>query len=307
MATVNMSDSKQHTDSRSEVLLLTDEALKLARTACHFDKNKNYIGACDYYDRCLLNIDEVLNKLQPNSEQWKDLLRIRSQYDDRMEQLREYESIRLNINSSMISVKPDSKSLSTTSRKKRHKFDDETKFSDIQELSQLLSDPPVDAYEVPYWQLKNVRNTILTGGFLTKTIFIPKKVWYQSDVKFSGLTAKSTAFSIINNVISLNIDTLYLSCDEASLDFALSSLLSTEEEFFQLQNQLSKPFPYIKEIHSNHRNSSSGGVSTSNSVNNMAELQDSQSNSPANLPATAGGKSMVGVIFILLQEVSINS
>ena len=50
---------------------------------------QNLVGACDYYDKCILTIDEVLNKLPHNSSEWKKLLEIRVNYDDRMELLRE--------------------------------------------------------------------------------------------------------------------------------------------------------------------------------------------------------------------------
>ena len=50
---------------------------------------QNLVGACDYYDKCILTIDEVLNKLPHSSVEWKKLLEIRLQYDDRMELLRE--------------------------------------------------------------------------------------------------------------------------------------------------------------------------------------------------------------------------
>ena len=93
----------------NEILQLTQEALKLATAAVHFGiymqclsifarlriiltdscVPPNLVGACDYYDKCLLTIDEALNKLSHNSNEWKNLLEIRLQYDDRMELLRE--------------------------------------------------------------------------------------------------------------------------------------------------------------------------------------------------------------------------
>ena len=92
-----------------------------------------------------------------------------------------------------------------------------------------------------------MKRTITDGGFLTTEVFVPKKVWFQSDVKFTGLTAKSTAFQIIVNVLTANLETLYMSNDVTSLELADSSLAIVEEEFVTIQNQLSKSFNYIKE------------------------------------------------------------
>ena len=77
-----------------DLLQLTQEALDLAATACHFDKEENYVGAYDYYDKCILNLDEVMGKLPPTSTQWRKLMEIRTQYDDRMDQLKEIENSR---------------------------------------------------------------------------------------------------------------------------------------------------------------------------------------------------------------------
>lgn len=112
-----------------------------------------------------------------------------------------------------------------------------------------LDRPPDNIIEVPYWTLRNIKKTIIEGGFITTSIYVPKKVWNQSDVKFTGLSAKSTAFQIIVNVLTANVDTLYMSNDITSLELADSSFAAVEDEFVAIQNQLAKSFNYIKETH----------------------------------------------------------
>ena len=40
-----------------EVIKLTKEALDLLTTAVHFDKANSLVGACDFYDLAILNIE----------------------------------------------------------------------------------------------------------------------------------------------------------------------------------------------------------------------------------------------------------
>lgn len=251
----------------SELMQLTQEAFKLATTACHFDNLQNYVGACDYYDKCILNMDEVLNKLPPDSAEWKRLYEIRSKYDDRMEFLRENDSSNSFSLSSLAGGKTETRGPSFRITRNRRKLADaETDFKDIDWNDSVEESAPEDPIEATYWLLRNFGKTMEHGGFLTKDIFIPKRIWMQSDVKFSGLGAKSAAFEIIIKLVSTHTEGLYLSLDEDSLDIAEASFAFVYEELITLQNNLSKPFPYIKELNSNSNNSTSnnspvGGVS----------------------------------------------
>ena len=196
---------------------------------------QNLVGACDYYDKCILTIDEVLNKLPHNSVEWKKLLEIRLQYDDRMELLRERfekyffyslhsiiffivcfrENIKYSL-SAAIGVPLHSPSRSSPSNKFRKKkssrlmFSEEAYLTNFDTSNLTLDRPPDNIIEVPYWTLRNVKRTITDGGFLTTELFVPKKVWFQPDVKFNGLSAKSAAFQIIVSVLTEHVETLYM-------------------------------------------------------------------------------------------------
>lgn len=228
-------------DLSSELMQLTEEAFKLATTACHFDKEQNVVGACDYYDKCILNLDEVMNKLNPDSSEWKKIYDMRTKYDDRMEFLRENDTASY----STASAKPSSTKMP---RNRRKLTDAETDFKDIDWTGASLESVPDDLVEVTYWLLRNIRTTMEHGGFITKDIFVPKRIWIQNDVKFSGINAKTAAFEIIVKLVANHTEALYLSLDEDSMDLAEAAFGFVYEELAALQNNLSKPFPYIKEL-----------------------------------------------------------
>ncbi len=265
-----MMDDNHHLTEAAEIMQLTQEAFDLATAACHFDKQENYVGAYDYYDKCILNIDEVMSKLPRTSRQWMELMQIRIRYDDRMEQIKEMENVYNQKNSffarggnesSPSPATPNAdgtmSSPTTTSSKSwksRAKYRlkqqyDEYNFTEMDiEHEYIFHEPPPSQLELIYWQLKNIKRTIETGGYLTKEIFIPKNVWTQADVKFSGVSNKMNAFEMIVKLITTYVDTLYLYQDEDSLNLASDAFQLIVEDLIPLQNQLSKSFSYIKEI-----------------------------------------------------------
>jgi hypothetical protein len=326
-----------------DILQLTQEALDLANTACHFDTNENYVGAYDYYDKCILNLDEIIGKLPPTSIQWKKLMEIRSTYDDRMDQLKEMESSRSTFSSlgfnkssstsstassssssssssSATSEQPFSSSASTGQRPHHHhhkfgfrgkhkgkapslyeeyEFQDEWNLTGLDGLSgetegegaslsvdtsspsasaaafssvpshHQFIEPPTSQIEVPFWLLSNIRASIKEkGSFLTRSLYLPGKIWYQSDIKFSGFSSKSTAFDIILNLLnSTELDELYFSYDEDTLYQVDILFLDFNDQLLTLRNQLSKSFPYIKEIRSSTSTSSSSHANSNNDDN----------------------------------------
>jgi hypothetical protein len=62
--------------------------------------------------------------------------------------------------------------------------------------------------------------SISDGGFMSSEVFVPKIVWYQQGAKFSGVNVKTTAFNMIINAISQEVEPLYLALDEISLNLA---------------------------------------------------------------------------------------
>lgn len=225
--------------SEVKVITLIKEALNLAKTAVHFDSNYNYSGACDYYDKSILTIDDIIKELPTNSDEWLYFINQRTKYDERLELLRYYLISQVSTGSILT---PTVISNNEINKKKNIDFIE----TDIENYK--LENIPEENAEIPYWLLRNIKQTMTTGGFITKDIFVIKDIWQQNDLKFSGINTKITAFEIIIKLITTNIDTLYISDDEDSLSLAEIAFMNIYNELYHLQNHLSKPFPYIKEL-----------------------------------------------------------
>lgn len=241
------------TSVAEEILQLTQDALNLANVACHFDKIENYSGAYDYYDKCILSIDEVMSKLPPSSAQWHQLNVIRAQYDDRMDTLREIEAnrnsfFRSSESSTRLTREGSGGSGSKFGFRKKVLSQDDLNFTEIDILQQFTFEaPPASITDIPYWILRNVKRSIVSGAYIAENVFVPKPAWSQTDLKFAGIPAKTTAFEIVLRVVA-SIENMHISADDVSLSPLEVALHSAQEELLSLQNQLSKPFPYIKEI-----------------------------------------------------------
>jgi hypothetical protein len=108
--------------------------------------------------------------------------------------------------------------------------------------------PPTFLPLVPFWLLKLLKKVIRNGGFLTDKVYVPKPVWCQDGAKFAGLTIKTPAYEQIIIKITATIYPIEMPVDEESAGIALVALKVLTKEFGQLQNNLSKPFPFIKEM-----------------------------------------------------------
>jgi hypothetical protein len=263
-------NTSEDAETVAEIMSLTQEALNLANVAIHFDKQDNFVGAYDYYDKCILNIDEVMSKLPRTSEQWMKMMELRISYDDRLEQLKEMDKERNSMfgSSSRTSSVGESAIPMTTltstggggatpgsssSKLLRTKLQvqEELNFVEMSLEAFVYEPPPENVPEIPFWQLRNIQRTIEDGGYITEAMFIPKRCWTQTDVKFQGLNVKTAAFDILINLINTYIDPLQMKSDEPSVIQAEESFQKVMDELSSLQNQLSKSFSYIKESKAN--------------------------------------------------------
>jgi hypothetical protein len=243
---ITMNASSSESSPKHELTAILEEALSLANIACQYDKLQNFVLACEYYDKALLCMDEVLNRLPPRSDEWAQLLQMRTEYDERMEKIRETESLNFNLAALTLGVSGKGED---KFRRKRLAFIDEARFDETNMQSPIFVPPDESDLRLPYWQLRAIKLSIEQGAFITSSIFLPQKVWAQSGVKISGLSAKSTAFQMIINVLAASsLETVPQIVNESSLKLIVPALVSIEVEYFELQNQLSKSFPFIKEI-----------------------------------------------------------
>lgn len=110
-------------------------------------------------------------------------------------------------------------------------------------------DPPSSLLLRPYWLLRVFRKVIQKGGYLSPKVFVPKLVWSQYGVKFTGLSAKTSAFEqLLISVRSRVFLAEPLATDTEGSTNTLNELKSLSRDLLQLQNNLSKPLPYIREV-----------------------------------------------------------
>ena len=79
--------------------------------------SKPPVGAIDYYDMAILNLNEALNKLPVNSEGWTKIMEVRAKYDDRLETLRKHENSKYNLSSIVTNAVTSGGTASTSSKK----------------------------------------------------------------------------------------------------------------------------------------------------------------------------------------------
>ena len=230
------------------------EALYFAGAACQFDYGNEVQLSCEQYDKTILYIDEVLGKLSQNTSQHSKLLLLRNSYNDRLEFLKHYDGSKVDLpqlNEAKKIPNPLKMRISHVAFKEDERLLDGLGINDCHP-SRQCEKRPESHIKLPYWQMRFVLESIFVGSFLTPTVFIPKSVWSQSGVKFCGLSMKTSAFQTIIAIIQ---DIKFIDEDQFNMNKSLSTLSAlfldlknANEEMVLLQNQLSKPFPFIKEV-----------------------------------------------------------
>ena len=112
---------------------------------------------------------------------------------------------------------------------------------------QKIEEIPYNNIKYSYYIMRQIEQSMITGAYLTESLFIPNQIWKQYDIKFSGLSAKTVAFQHVHALLG---DIHFLTLNNTSISlFKMQELLDhTLNEFNLIQNQLSKPFPFIPEI-----------------------------------------------------------
>ena len=256
----------------SELMNVLNLALSHANQGVTSDNEHNVLAAIDHYDKAILYMDEVLVKISRVSLLWSRLVKLRDDYDDRMEYLR---SDIMEKRSSSSSTQPQLRN----TRKKRQSqitFEEDADLLNVSytdedsDIPTNYEEPPRSLIQVPYHQMRIIQKSIECGAFLTPNLFCPKSVWSQIGVKFSGLSIKTSAFQDCISIVRLNVPSLpddpkfkspinspigsvstgiisFVS-DVPLLQSLLVGLKTAHEEMITLQNQLSKPFPFIRDV-----------------------------------------------------------
>jgi hypothetical protein len=111
-----------------------------------------------------------------------------------------------------------------------------------------LESPPQSVPRRPYWLLRVLRIIITNGGYISPRVYVPKLVWSQYGMKFTGLTVKTAAFEHLMIAVTSRIFPAELPSDAYTTATALDTMRALNNDLIHLQNNLSKPFPFIKEM-----------------------------------------------------------
>ena len=112
----------------------------------------------------------------------------------------------------------------------------------------LCATAPCDIDRQACWQMRLIRQSITAGGFITPQLHVPPAVWQQSGAKIQGLAFKETSFA----QFSAGLERLR-ACGEkphgpSGMSAFKEQLKMLCQETIQIQNNLSRPFPFIPEV-----------------------------------------------------------
>ncbi len=137
---------------------------------------------------------------------------------------------------------------------------------------------PENPLRRPYWLLRLIRQTVRQGGFITPRLHVPALVWQMYGASFSGLSVKSKAFEAV--LILLVDRVLPLEMPRGPQDMvrareALQVLEGVRAELDQLQCQLARPFPFIRDVPNGATGAKAGAVAEAGAPTGRAAVSSS--------------------------------
>ncbi|KAF9989906.1 hypothetical protein BGZ75_004476 [Mortierella antarctica] len=152
--------------------------------------------------------------------------------------------------------------------------------------------PPTDPYLRCFWLMHRLEQSMTTGGFLTKRMYVPRAIWYQSLVRLPAIDAKVSACQTLTalfsklatqsqkGLLNLMVEGGGGSEGDAERMTVLKELESLEQAANQVQAKLSKKLSFV------HRPGKNGAPLTI--ATNQGFSEDSQG------PVTGGNVSVYG-------------
>lgn len=238
----------------ADIVFDVKRAIDFSNCAVQYDQAGKYPNAIVNYESAIQLIDHILSSISNYDNAFRKLYDFRIKYSLRLDVLRDElengRSNRTNDKETTLQTQlPDTSSKMSVSV--NIKFETELSVevdTPRSEKAFALEKCPLSLPRQPYWQMRIIRNTILTGGYLTPNLYIPRNIWFQSGVKISGLQIKFSAFEQIYVILSTRILPLEHCRDSYGLRNALKVFVDFSDDLFVIQNGLSKPFPFIHEI-----------------------------------------------------------
>ncbi|KAF9343939.1 hypothetical protein BGX34_006208 [Mortierella sp. NVP85] len=154
----------------------------------------------------------------------------------------------------------------------------------------FLEPPPSDPYLRCFWLMRRLEQTMTTGGFLTRRMYVPRAIWYQSLIRLPAADTKMNACQTLSNLCnkllkqmqngSLNLMVEGGPEADAERLAVLKELEGLETAAHQVQSKLSKKLSFI------HRPGKNGLNLTISTTQNYNEENQG--------PVTGGNASVYG-------------
>jgi hypothetical protein len=217
------------------VTSLLASALDLAKVATAKDEQQEPPEkVLPYYEQAIHAMDAALKQLPENVAERTGLTQRREAYKVRVQQLK------------------TAVARHTSTAKARHvRSQSRVPFVEKPTMrsEELEPTPALDARR-PYWLMRLIRQTIKEGGYLTPNLFVPRGVWAQVGVKFSGFQARVQA---METLLYLTIDKIAVLSKPESAEgrsAGLEALQDFRHITLRMQSDLARPFPFIAEVNS---------------------------------------------------------
>ncbi|KAF9428931.1 hypothetical protein BGZ94_000426 [Podila epigama] len=163
----------------------------------------------------------------------------------------------------------------------------------------FVDPPPTDTHLRCFWLMHKLEQTMMTGGFLTKRMFVPRAIWYQSLVRLPAADAKISALQTLTTLFSkfmttsraMHVNLMAEAGPEGDKDRTtiVKELDQMETAANQVQAKLSKKLSFI------HRPGKSGSPLTVGTNQGYHEdMQGPPTNGGGGTPSIYGASSIYG-------------
>eukprot|EP01137_Pigoraptor_chileana_P031322 Opistho-2@18995 len=106
--------------------------------------------------------------------------------------------------------------------------------------------PPTNVHRKPYWLMRVLLRTMVTGGYMTPKIYVPRQVWFQTGVKLSSVSAKFMCCdTVLLYLLKLEKENIREKGGWNQLERELDELCGVLDK---LQNNLSHKLNFIAEV-----------------------------------------------------------
>ncbi|CAM9481627.1 unnamed protein product [Phaeothamnion confervicola] len=224
---------------RDMVMDVLKGALDLAKAAVsHDERQAPPEKVLPYYEKAIRAIDTALKLLPEEVVEQTGMRRHREAYRARVDQLR-----------LAVTRDRDGSGPASATKPRSRVHQSRVPFEQLElDPNHTIEPAPDQLARRPYWIMRLVMQTIEQGGYITPRLFAPRGVWTQVGVKFTGFAQKVNAMEALLVMTLQKVIVLPKPTDAESRRESLRVFMEFRHQVQKLQNDLSRPFPFISEV-----------------------------------------------------------